>query len=131
MIAVDRPFYGKRILLVEDEYLLADEMTREFEDGGAEVAGPVPTVEKAMMVLTQGKPIDAAVLDINLRGAMVFQVAECLMTRGVPFVFATGYDDAMIPPKFDHIPRCEKPVAPGVLAKALLEVRGSKADAAR
>lgn len=124
MMAADRPFYGKRVLLVEDEYLLADEMAREFEEGGAEVAGPVPTVERAMMVLSQGTPIDAAVLDINLRGAMVFRVAECLMTQGVPFVFATGYDGSIIPPEFDHIPRCEKPIASGVLAKALSDAWG-------
>ncbi len=122
MIASDKPFHGKRILLVEDEYLLADEMARDFEAGGAEIAGPVPSVETALTVLSQGRPIDAAVLDINLRGVMVFTVADRLMTEGVPFVFATGYDDKIIPARFDHVPRCEKPVAPGTLVRALLDV---------
>ena len=108
----------RRVLVVEDEYFIADDMVRVLQKLGADVVGPVQTAEKAMALL-QDSPVDVAVLDINLRGRMVFPVAEALRNRGVPFVFATGYTEAAIPSDYSDVPLWEKPFQPEELAKAL------------
>jgi DNA-binding response OmpR family regulator len=99
-----------RILVVEDEYLIADDLRDVLLDAGAEVLGPVPTVEAAKAVLESEPVIDAALLDINLGGALVFEVADSLIARSVPFAFATGYDRWSIPDRFSEVPRLEKPL---------------------
>lgn len=101
---------GLHILVVEDEYLIADDVKDALHDRGAIVLGPVPTVEEAMKVVVEGGHIDAAMLDINLRGTMVFDVADALWDRHIPFIFATGYDDSGIPERFGAAPRIEKPI---------------------
>ena len=110
---------GRKVLLVEDDYFIADEMRRMLSKNGAEVLGPVASVDKALALIAASSEIDAAVLDINLRDVMVFPVADALTARGVPFIFATGYEGAVIPPRYAHIQRCEKPVELGTLARAL------------
>jgi DNA-binding response OmpR family regulator len=109
---------GRRVLVVEDEYLLADDMAQALRKLGAEVVGPVPTTDKALALL-DSEPIDGAVLDINLRGQMAFPVADVLRERGVPFVFATGYDQATVPSAYDGVPRWEKPFNTQDLVRAL------------
>jgi DNA-binding LytR/AlgR family response regulator len=99
-----------RILIVEDEYLLAEELRLELEDIGAEVVGPVGTVDEAAGVVRGDAGLDGAVLDVNLHGEMIFGVADMLAARAVPFVFATGYDASVIPGRFDATARCEKPI---------------------
>src|SRR5262249_477527 len=79
------------VLVVEDDYLVAMDIVRALERAGAEVIGPAPAVEAALDALEQTAP-DGAILDINLGGEMAFPVADALLARGVPFVFATGYD---------------------------------------
>ena len=100
---------NRRILVVEDEYVLAQDLQRELEDAGAEVVGPVPSIAGAMALLDAGAAPDAAILDVNLGGEMVFPLAEALRERGVPFMFATGYDAWSLPQAFAEVPRCEKP----------------------
>jgi CheY-like chemotaxis protein len=109
----------RRVLVVEDEYFIADDMAHSLEKLGAEVVGPVPTRDRALAVLSSGERIDAAVLDINLREESVFPVAEILRQLGVPFVFATGYDESSIPAAYREVPRWEKPFKPDQLAKML------------
>src|SRR3712207_6367004 len=87
-----------RVLVVEDEFYIADEMALALQKLGAEVVGPVPTKDKALALLASEERIDAAILDINLKGQAVYPVADALAERGVPFVFATGYDQAAVPP---------------------------------
>lgn len=106
----DRPLNNCRILVVEDEYLLADELSQELSGEGATVLGPVPTVEDALAVLEIGTMPDGAILDVNLGGKPVFAVADVLIEQGIPMVFTTGYDAAALPERFRHLPRCEKPV---------------------
>ena len=110
---------GRRILLVEDEYFIVRDMARAFAAAGAAVIGPAATVAEALRLIAASGPMDGAVLDINLQGEMVFPVADALTTRGVPFLFATGYDRETIPDRFAHCIRCEKPVKPDQVAKAL------------
>lgn len=106
----DHTLEGCRILVVEDEYLLAEELRLELEDAGADVIGPFGTVGEAAGVIRDEPTLDGAVLDVNLHGEMVFEVADLLAARDVPFVFATGYDASMIPGRFDSTARCEKPI---------------------
>lgn len=99
-----------RILVVEDEYLLADELAMELADQGAEVLGPAPSVERALGLLEAQPQPDGAILDINLGGEPVFPVADALISRGVPLVFTSGYGSDALPERFTNIPRCEKPI---------------------
>ena len=110
---------GLHILLVEDEWFIASDLAQAFAKGGAEVLGPVPDVAGALALVADAERIDAALLDINLRGEMAFPVADALERRGVPFVFATGYDQAKIPPRYAHVRRCEKPVEPESVMAAM------------
>ncbi|WP_246849199.1 response regulator [Rubellimicrobium arenae] len=105
------PFRGRRVLVVEDEYILAKDLREELEREGAEILGPVPTVAEALDLLKSGPPPSMAILDINLQGQMAWPVADRLRDMGVPFIFATGYEAAAIPPAYAGVPRAEKPVA--------------------
>src|SRR3954451_8078467 len=93
-----------RVLVVEDEYFLADDMTQALRKLGADVVGPAPSRDAALALL-EAEPVDVAVLDINLQGEAVFPVAEALRALEVPFVFATVYQGASIPPEFWDVPR--------------------------
>lgn len=115
----DHALANRRILVVEDEYMLASELQRELEDAGAVVLGPAGAVETAIEVIGQEAQIDGAVVDVNLRGEMAYPVADVLADRGVPFVLTTGYDPSALPPRFARIARCEKPVDIAKLARAL------------
>lgn len=106
----ERWLEGCWILVVEDEYLIADDLCTALTDAGAQVLGPAPDVLHAEALIAAEGVIDGALLDINLNGAKGFPVADVLLTRGVPFIFATGYDQWAIPDRFAHVPRLEKPI---------------------
>jgi len=110
---------GCRILIVEDEYVLAMELHSSLESAGATVVGPVGSIDDALSVLEHATELDAAVLDVNLRGQKVFAVADALRERGVPFIFTTGYGRASFPDRYADVPRCEKPFEAQDLAQAL------------
>lgn len=107
------------ILVVEDEYLLADEVASGLESFGARIVGPCPSQKAAFEFLNGGIHIDGALLDINLRGVQAFDLADALQSRGIPMVFATGYEPAMLPARFSNIPRCVKPLRMNAIARAL------------
>jgi two-component SAPR family response regulator len=100
---------GRRILIVEDEYFLADDLRQILSEQHAEVLGPVPTTVEALALVHNDQPIDCAVLDVNLGGKAVFPISVALMERKIPFLFATGYGDSQIPDQFGKILRLEKP----------------------
>jgi two-component SAPR family response regulator len=108
----------KRILLVEDEYLIADDMAYELRNFGLEVIGPFSSVAATLKALEMAN-VDGAVLDINLGGEKVYPVADVLLGRDVPMVFTTGYDGSEIPPRYAAIDRCSKPVTRDALARAV------------
>jgi CheY-like chemotaxis protein len=81
---------GMRILVVEDEFLVAMASADLLTDSGCIVAGPVSSVKQGMQLIEQ-EAIDGAILDINLRGEMVFPLADALAERSIPFVYVTGY----------------------------------------
>jgi DNA-binding response OmpR family regulator len=81
---------NKRILVVEDEAIVADMLQDMLTDLGAVVVGPVGTIARSLD-LARSEPIDAAILDVNVRNERIDPVAELLRERRVPIVFATGY----------------------------------------
>lgn len=97
---------GRCVLVVEDEYFIADAMQRGLRKAGARVVGPAASVAEALALL-QAEPVDGAVLDLNLDNEKTFPVADALEARGIPFLFATGYNLADIPPDWRHVTRCE------------------------
>jgi len=113
------PFQERRILVVEDNFVLAESMRFSLEELGCTVVGPAPTAARALELLAHG-PVDAAVLDIDLRGKSSAPVAEELARRGTPFVFLTGYESAaLLPPTFHSWTRLSKPVDPEELVRTL------------
>lgn len=107
----EQPLRGCRVLIVEDEYLIADELRCELEGAGADVVGPVGHLVAALELAGTDEAIDAAVLDLNLGGAEVFPLADLLIGRGVPVVFSTGYDAGSLPSRYADVPTCVKPVS--------------------
>jgi len=84
------PLDGKKILLVEDEYLIAIMAEDMLKTLGAEVVGPAATVDKAL-ALIESAEIDCAVLDVNLKQGTSDPIAEKLKQNGIPYIFATGH----------------------------------------
>lgn len=99
---------NQRVLIVEDRYLVADELTRICQRHGAAIAGPVPDVARARALAAE-EPLDLAILDVDLRGEDVFGVAAILEGRGIPFLFVTGYGASHLPEKYRGAPRVSKP----------------------
>ncbi|MGK6321853.1 response regulator [Sphingomonas sp. DT-51] len=108
-----------RVLVVEDEYLLADELTTALEEAGAVVIGPIGDLADAIALIQRGERIDAAILDVNLGGEMIFPAADLLIESGVPIVLTTGYDKSALPSRFSGVPLCEKPFAGRRLVQAV------------
>lgn len=99
---------GCRILVVEDNYLLAETLSDLLEDIGCVLVGPAPRVAAALRLCED--QIDGALLDINLGKETCFAVADRLVERGIPFMFLSGYtDDAVVPTRFSGVPRLTKP----------------------
>ena len=120
----DLSLKGTRILIVEDNYVVADALRYLIDGYEGVVTAVVPSVELAMAALAE-QPIDIAVLDINLRGASVVPLAEHLRANGIPFVFLTGYgDSAFLPDHLREQPRFDKPVQPERLVATIVELTG-------
>lgn len=113
---------GHRILVVEDEYLIAMQVQDWLEAAGADVIGPVPSVEQALDLIEQDG-LTAAILDINLgHGRTVYPVADKLTALGVPYLFATG--DVMVsePDAYRQRPRMVKPFLESGLMSAVTKL---------
>lgn len=134
VIMVDDPevvpdLNGVSVLIVEDEYLIAEHLAKGLAKLGATIVGPVSSVAEALLLIAVTSEIDVAVLDVNLRGEMGFSVADALEARRVPFAFATGYSElvpagrypgAPLLPKPAHTDRIARTIAPLVLENHLL-----------
>jgi CheY-like chemotaxis protein len=115
---------GHRILVVEDDYYLASDTARAVRGAGAQVLGPCPS-EQAACNEIGGAPPTAAVVDINLGGGPSFKLARLLKERGIPVVFLTGYDEAVIPAEFSDVPLLQKPVELRQIVNSLAKTLGS------
>jgi len=101
---------GLKVLVVEDNLLLAEVTKILLEESGCQVIGPAGWLQRGLE-LAREESLDGAVLDINLHGEMSFAIAEVLSARGVPFVFVTGYEDrSIVPLAHRSAPRLDKPV---------------------
>jgi len=112
-----------RILVVEDNYLVADDLRQRLQAAGAVVIGPVPSVARAEALLGDHAEIDCAVLDVNLGEESVLPLADHLAERGVPFVFLSGYGREALPPRFASAALLHKPADMATLVVAIGTIR--------
>ncbi|MDG4898733.1 response regulator [Mesorhizobium sp. WSM4976] len=110
--------HGRAVLVVEDDFYLADDTRQMLEDAGAAILGPVSAADEALSLLELQRP-DYAVVDVNLGAGPSFGLASALQARGIPFVFLTGYDRDIVPAQFRGVPCLPKPVDPEKVLVAL------------
>jgi CheY-like chemotaxis protein len=115
----DGPFSGRRVLVIEDEMLVAMLLKDILADLGFTVVGSAARVEHALALIEATGVLDVAVLDINLNGQMSYPVADALVARRVPFLFATGYGRASVMHGYRSFPLVQKPFRLLELANAL------------
>ena len=111
---------GNRLLLVEDEALTGMMMSDMLTELGFEVIGPFGRVADAMAAVGR-EDFQAAVLDVNLDGEMVYPVAEAVLALGVPFVFVTGYSAEGIDRRFAQVPVLQKPIERQMLQNVFVD----------
>jgi CheY-like chemotaxis protein len=108
----------KRVLVVEDEWLIAVCLEETLAAQGLAVVGPVPSVSMALDLI-EAEPLDFALLDVSLGSEKSFPVADRLKSLGVPFLFLTGYGFSDLPKAFAEVPLVAKPIREADLRKAL------------
>jgi PAS domain S-box-containing protein len=119
LIVAPRSANLRRVLVVEDESLIALELAAELSDAGWEVVGPALSLREGLNLAQDDRPLSAAVLDVNLAGRAVYPLAEVLRTRRVPFVFCTGYEMMDAEGRFQDAPVLRKPVNIDLLDREL------------
>lgn len=102
---------GTRVLILEDECLLADDLARALREAGGEPVGPVSTVEQAEELIAR-EELDAAILDLNLRGKMASEFIERLAATDLPCLIVSGYGRDALPDSVRNVSRVEKPASP-------------------
>ena len=118
---------GVNVLVVENEWIIADDFCRVLVSEGAQVIGPAGTLTHALALVNRCR-IDAAVLDVHLSDDCdVYPIAEFLRSRNVPFLFATGYDALRIRPDFANLPHLRKPFGPDVISHIVAVVSTASA----
>jgi DNA-binding response OmpR family regulator len=125
-----RNLAGINVLVVEDDYFVASECADLLRGQGANVLGPVPDMDKARDALATGH-VDCVLLDVNLKGEMVFELAHELVAKGVPVAFTTGYDVSILPPGLRDAPCLHKPVEVRHLVNTITGLTGRSGPAAR
>lgn len=119
---VDKPLLGCRILVVEDNALMADMVAEVLEEAGARIVGPFTTMVEALESLSELTAIDGAVLDIGLDEADSYPLADALQTTRIPFLFLTGLERHNLPQRFDRAPHMLKPFLGEELIRKLVEI---------
>ncbi|MFG1182275.1 response regulator [Xanthobacter versatilis] len=118
-------FSGKRVLVVEDEFLVALGLEDNLRSLGCTVVGPIASLAGAMEVAAHER-VDAAILDVNLAGEAVYPAASILADRGIPFIFCSGYTGSVrMPTEFADAPRVAKPYTSRAIAEALSDLLSS------
>ena len=119
-----QPLNGRRVLVVEDESLVAMLLETILEDMGCTPVGPASNVDDGAAMARDTTELDAALLDVNVAGRQVFPVAEALKARGVPFVFSTGYGEGGLPDEWRGNPTIQKPFTEAAVRDALMKAMG-------
>jgi DNA-binding response OmpR family regulator len=126
----EEPLKGLRLLIVEDDYLVAFELTSTLRRCGASILGPVGTVRKARELVRRELP-DLALLDINLNGHSDFELAAQLRAMRVGVIFTTGYDAQFLPSQFQDAPCLQKPVNVTALVSTIKTALQSRPPSSR
>lgn len=110
---------GRRVLVVEDESLVAMLLETILEDMGCQPVGPVGTIEDALEIVANDEALDVALLDVNVAGREVFPVAEALRAKDIPFVFSTGYGEGGLGDAWRGHPTVQKPFTEAAIRQAV------------
>src|SRR6185369_1785871 len=121
---------GLRVLVVEDEALVAIFLEDMLGELGCEVVGLMPRVDEAREFV-DGHKFDCAILDVNVAGEMIYPLAAMLAEREVPFVFVTGYNQNSVAPQFLHRPMLQKPFRMAELRDVLTDLTKGRSARAK
>jgi CheY-like chemotaxis protein len=114
------PLEGRRILVIEDDYILAETLCAILEDAGARVVGPIGWLEEALAFINANAAnFDSAILDVNLHGEKSYPIADALLACGIRCAFSTGYDPEALDRAYRSLPRCQKPFTSRSLVELL------------
>jgi CheY-like chemotaxis protein len=116
---------GRRVLLVEDETLIAMLVEDLLHDLDCEDVLTASRIDQAI-VAAKSAAVDVAILDVNLAGTLTYPVADILRARGIPFIFVTGYTAAALIPEYAKCPTLQKPFRRDDLGAALSSVLGAR-----
>jgi CheY-like chemotaxis protein len=116
---------SRRLLVVEDDVMLNGVLCYMLQEEGAEVVGSPLTVAKALEIVASGLPIDAALLDVELRRELIHPVADALARRGIPFVFVTATELDALHRRYPRSPLCGKPCELETLREAIIRAISS------
>jgi len=119
---------GHRVLLIEDDETVAGALQCMLSALGYAIAGTTTRLDEVMGILDR-EPIDAAVLDIDLHGRASYPIADELATRGIPFIFSTGYGAQCLPEGYERFPLLTKPFRRSVLGGALANLLSKSTSA--
>ena len=103
-----------RVLVVEDEAIIAALIENALVEGGCSVVGPVATLGAALETIEKTR-IDAALLDISINGRNTYPIADVLAGRGIPFIFVSGFTRKDLPHRYRHCAHVAKPFAPSTI----------------
>jgi two-component sensor histidine kinase/PAS domain-containing protein len=120
---------GRRILVVEDEVMVAWALEDMLAELGCVIVGPAVCIDQALAMI-KAESVDAAVLDLNLNGEMSYPVADALVACGVPFVFSTGYNRNSLQAGYLGFPMLQKPYERSMLGDVLAKLLNAGIPAA-
>jgi CheY-like chemotaxis protein len=124
-----RELSNRKVLVVEDEMMIAMLIEDMLDEFGCKLVGPVTSVPRALELIG-GEPIDVAVLDLNLDGKDTYAIADALQQKNVPFIFATGYGTTGLRQEYGNRPVLQKPFQARDLENALAEALNGSSVAA-
>jgi DNA-binding response OmpR family regulator len=122
MSSTDQSLTGCRVLIVEDEYFLANDLEMVLKSHGATIVGPFADFTAAYRRATRDH-FDVAIVDVNLRGDTAYPIADELIRQRIPFLFYTGYGIAVIPERFAGVTLLQKPLDPSALVEHIALLR--------
>jgi DNA-binding response OmpR family regulator len=116
---------GRRVLIVEDEAMIAGLIETILRAAGWSVVGPVATLERALETIERER-LDAALLDVRVNGHDAFAVADVLVKRNIPFIFVSGFTRKQMPPRYRDCAYIAKPFTPDAILALLDDVVGRR-----